>query len=196
MNPEKIVNFIEFLSVFASVKRGTKIKGKNDFENDAEHSYQVALVTWYIVDALKLKVNKQLILEYALVHDLVETYAGDTKNFDKKTHSDSKHEREHEAKLKIKEKFLDFGSLYNCIEKYELLNDKESKIVYIIDKILPHINIYLTNDEYYKNYEATEADYEKWFMSKLDKANIQDSEFLDLVNKIRQFLKGKIVFYK
>jgi putative hydrolase of HD superfamily len=196
MNPEQIITFVDFLGSFTTVKRATKIKGKNDFENDAEHSYQVALTAWYIVDVLKLEVNKQLILEYALAHDLVETYAGDTDVFNRKIeHAESKHNRENQAKDKIKENFPDFISLHKSIDNYEKLDDYESKLIYIVDKILPWINVYLSDDRYYKNNGITREEWEKWIRSKIDRAGMQDIQILSIINGLIQFQKGRDNFY-
>ena len=113
-------------------------------ENDAEHSYQLAMVTWFLIDQDKLKLNKELCFMYALAHDLVEIYAGDTFAFDKK-HNLSKQKREREALKKIERRFLSFKTLAKVIEKFENMEDEESKFVYALDKIVPPIQIYLEN---------------------------------------------------
>ena len=79
---------------------------------------------------------------YALAHDLVEVYAGDTYIYDKKQMS-SKHQREKKALEKIKKRFPHFKNLIKIIEAYEKREDEESKFVYAIDKIIPPIQIYL-----------------------------------------------------
>ena len=102
---ESLIDFINFTHEFREVIRygGTRLGKK--VENDAEHSYQLAMVTWFLIDQDKLKLNKELCFMYALAHDLVEIYAGDTFAFDKK-HNLSKQKREREALKKIERRFL------------------------------------------------------------------------------------------
>lgn len=121
-------------------------------ENDAEHSYQLTMLSWYIVDVFGLDLNKDLVLKYSLVHDLVETYAGDTYIFDKNENlHTSKEEREHQALERIKSEFPEFSELWRYIVGYEKKLDNESKFVYALDKIIPVINIYLDWGKTWKN---------------------------------------------
>ncbi len=194
MKTEKIVEFVEFLHLFGNVKRTVKIKG-GGFENDVEHSYQLALMTWYIADSLKWNLNRQLILEYALVHDLVEVYSGDTDMFkDSKEHIASKHEREEKAQLAIKNNFPDFISLHQSIESYKLLKDKESQLIYMIDKILPDMNIYLTNDNYYVDNKVTYEMWRVWLQTRIDKIPKND-EMTGVIDNFVKFVKEKTRFY-
>ena len=84
-----------------------------------------------------VKYNTEKVLFYALVHDLVEVYAGDTPVFSpsKDLHT-SKAQREKEAYSKIRTQFSD-TDLHKFIYSYEHRVDKESKLVYSVDKVLP-----------------------------------------------------------
>ena len=156
MEIKNIVAFTEFLGKMSAIKRTVKLKATNDFENDAEHSFQVALVSWYIADALKIPVNMERLLAYALVHDLVEIHAGDTDPFKgSKEYVDLKEAREKEALKTIRDSFPLFPSLPATIEGYEALADEESAIVHFVDKMLPDINTWLANDPYYPNNKIT-----------------------------------------
>jgi putative hydrolase of HD superfamily len=198
MEINEIVRFADFLSAFPNIKRANRIKGKNDFENDSEHSYQLALITWYVTDLLKLNLNRQLILEYALAHDLVEIYAGDTYTFlnNSENHKSTKQQRESDAFERIKKEFPNFLSLHSSIERYENLVDPESKFVYILDKILPDINIYLSNDTYYKEAKVTLESWKEWFRLKIEKLEIKDEKILNLIDQLIEFQKTQEVFYK
>ena len=50
-----LVNFIKFTHLFQEVKRVVLIPNENKWENDAEHSYQLALTAWYLIEKDKLK---------------------------------------------------------------------------------------------------------------------------------------------
>lgn len=140
----QLLDFVKFTEEFRSVVRyeGSKLGKKVETSN--EHSYQVAMVAWFLIEQDKLKLNKELCLMYALAHDLVEIYAEDTFIFDNKKKL-SKHERERKAMIKIKKRFSKFKNLIKIIQNYEEKGDEESKFIYILDKLLPPIQIYLEN---------------------------------------------------
>jgi len=140
----QLLDFVKFTEEFRAVARyeGSKLGKKVETSN--EHSYQVAMVAWFLIEQDNLKLNKELCLMYALAHDLVEIYAEDTFIFDQKKKL-SKHEREKEALVKIKKRFSNFKNLIKIIQNYEKKADEESKFIYILDKLLPPIQIYLEN---------------------------------------------------
>ena len=85
------------------------------------------MVAWFLIDNDKLKFDKELCIKYALVHDLVEVYAGDTYFMDK-NHALSKQKREKDALKKIKKNFGNFSEMIQILEKYEKKEDEESKL--------------------------------------------------------------------
>lgn len=151
---EELIDFIQFTHEFREVIRIARSPFGKRFENDSEHSYQLAMVAWFLIDRDKLKLNREKCLMYALSHDLVEIYAGDTYIYDKKN-SLTKHQREEEALQKIKKRFSSFPTLTNTIEKYEQKKDKESKFIYALDKIMPPIQIYLEKGKLWNEKKVT-----------------------------------------
>jgi len=189
MKLKDLFTYIAFLHKFNTVERTVKTSGKNGLESDAEHSYQLALVAWYITEKLNLNLDRPLLLEYALVHDLVEIYAGDTDPHKHlKEFIGSKDERERRALKKIEKKFPDFKSLHNTLQKYEELNDRESRFVYLVDKILPVMNTYLAHDSYYSVNNVSYEKWKAWLETKRVKANFDDPAFDELLNKLADFL--------
>lgn len=141
---QQLLDFVAFTQKFREIERAIIFSRDKRFENDSEHSYQLALVSWYIISQRKLKLDIGKVIQYALAHDLVEIYAGDTPMGDKnQEYIDSKHQREVDALERIKEEFIEFPELISMMEKYESREDEESKFVYALDKILPPLNIYL-----------------------------------------------------
>ena len=145
----QLIDFINFTHKFREVVRVARSPNGKKFENDTEHSYQLAMVAWFLIEQDKLKLNKELCLMYALAHDLVEVYAGDTLFFDT-TSISTKHKREKDALHKIKKRFPNFNNLAIIIEKYESKKDKESKFIYALDKVLTPLQIYLENGKLWK----------------------------------------------
>jgi len=72
------MRFIALIHKFQHVERRVFAKGKDIRENDVEHSYQLTVVSWFIASCNNLSLDKDLLIKYGLVHDLVEVYAGDT----------------------------------------------------------------------------------------------------------------------
>ncbi|HRN96665.1 MAG TPA: HD domain-containing protein [Candidatus Levybacteria bacterium] len=146
-----LLEFVSFTHQYQQVKRAILATGENRDENDAEHSYQLAMVAWYVVKTRKLKLDIDKVIKYALTHDLVEVYANDTPFHTKdKTLLESKQQREHDALEQIATNFAEFGDMKELIKKYEEKIDEEAKFVYALDKILPVMNIYLDNGKTWK----------------------------------------------
>lgn len=146
MELDGILKFIKLTNEFQKIERVVLIKDSERNENDVEHSYQLAMVGWYIVSSYKLPLDIDLVIKYGMLHDLVEVYAGDTYIFDPdpQRHA-SKFDREHKALLLLKSQFTEFPEMTDLIEKYENREDEESKFIYALDKLIPPINMYLDN---------------------------------------------------
>ena len=83
-----------------------------------------------------------LVAQFALIHDLVEAYAGDTNALRMMTEKDhdEKRAREHAALDRIREEMGEsFPWVHETIEAYESLATPEARFVKTIDKCLPGI---------------------------------------------------------
>lgn len=106
--------------------------------------------------------NHGLVSQFAIIHDFVEVYAGDTPTLHI-THKDlfkEKEEREKLAYEKIKEEFYEtFPWISETIDKYEKLDTKEARFIKVIDKVLPKLTVVLNNgtSSSIKNIRKTEA---------------------------------------
>lgn len=143
---EQLLDFVKFTEEFRNVIRYEGSKLGKKVESSAEHSYQVAMVAWFLIEQDKLKLNKELCFMYALAHDLVEIYAEDTFVFDTKKKA-SKHDREKAALAKIQKRFSKFPNLIKIIEDYEKRADQESNFIYMLDKFMPPMQIFLDNGQ-------------------------------------------------
>lgn len=144
MTLKDILDFTKLTLLFQSVDRVVSLPGRNHPENDAEHSYQLAMLAWYLLDEMKLThLDRDLVIRYALIHDMVETYAGDTFFFASEQERLEKIDREHAAAERLKTEFPNFTGFTELIEQYEKREDPEARFVYALDKIIPTLNIYL-----------------------------------------------------
>lgn len=138
---DNIFEFTEMLHEFQQVQRRLFVNNENRRENDWEHSFQTAMLSWYVINIDdRFELDTERVLKYALAHDLVEVYAGDTPFQEV---DENKAKREHEAAQKLKEEFPEFQDLHDAITAYESKQDDEAQFVYALDKIVPLINIYL-----------------------------------------------------
>lgn len=193
MNLDKIFDFIKFSHKFQQVRRVLLVNGEDRKENDAEHSFQLVLLAWYLINGKGLDLDMKKVFMYATAHDLVEVYAGDTYFYTEDLElRNSKKSREKEAARRIINEFPEFSELHDIIEKYENLDDEEARFVYALDKILPVINIYLDGGRSWKiegvTYEMLRTKDEK-----VKKSKIIDEIWVELVKILE---KEKLDLFK
>ena len=151
---QKILNFLVETEKFKLVERIPVLSDKIRRENDAEHSWHLALMVMALKDELKLDFDLEKALKIALVHDLPEVYTGDcwpANDEEKKV----KQERELVAAEKIfsilpDKLAVEFKEYW---AEYEEGESVEAKIVKALDKICYSLQfsisnniIYFTND--------------------------------------------------
>ena len=140
----RIIEFHNLLTAFAEIERVVHLKRRGDivFESDTEHSYNLAMTTWFIAEYFP-ELDQGKVLKLALVHDLVEIHAGDTFIFADQAMLDSKKAREASAQRKLAKDWPDFPGLHASIKEYESLATPEACFVYAFDKLMPMIAVYL-----------------------------------------------------
>lgn len=120
---------------FAAVERVPRYTPETR-ENDAEHSYMLALVATEIADQYFPELDSGLVGRFALVHDLLELETGDVATFGI---SQSDLDAKHLAERRAVERLLDVlpkrtGQL---LKVYEQQDVPEARFVRFIDKLLP-----------------------------------------------------------
>lgn len=101
---ERLQNQLKFLATADGMKqifRQTTLIDGSRYENDAEHSWHFALTAMTLFEHCAFDdVNLDRVIKMAIVHDLVEVFAGDTPAQDVSANLD-KEEREREAANKL-----------------------------------------------------------------------------------------------
>jgi putative hydrolase of HD superfamily len=134
---QRILDLQAFLQKFNSIDRAILHPGSTTRrETDTEHSFSLAMVAWFLASGFP-ELNIDKLIKFALVHDLVEIYAGDTFAYGDKSLIDSKVQREHDALKQIEAEWPDFKEMVKTIRRYEKLDSPESKFVYALDKLMP-----------------------------------------------------------
>ena len=96
----KQIEFIKTVDEMKAVLRRSLTISTRQRENDAEHSWHIALMAVLLSEYASPEVDVNYAVKMCLVHDLVEIYAGDTFCWDKVGNL-SKDQREKEASEKL-----------------------------------------------------------------------------------------------
>jgi putative hydrolase of HD superfamily len=87
------VNFIKEIDKLKYIQRKTKLFNSDRTENDAEHSWHLAMMTIVLAEHADKPVDVLKVLKMVLIHDIVEIDAGDTFIYDTiKSHTNTDEE--------------------------------------------------------------------------------------------------------
>lgn len=78
----KQVNFIKEIDKLKYIQRKTKLFNSERHENDAEHSWHLAMMTIVLAEHSDKPIDILKVLKMVLIHDIVEIDAGDTFIYD------------------------------------------------------------------------------------------------------------------
>jgi 5'-deoxynucleotidase YfbR-like HD superfamily hydrolase len=140
-------------------------------ENDAEHSWSVAFLACSLAPQIDPKLDVGKIAQFAIVHDLVEVFAGDTSPWHDKQKRDSKEEREEKAAQHIEKEFTHFPWIIQTIKDYESRASNEAKFVWAVDKIIVIFMRYLDRGQYYVEHGITRERFDAQMASHQKKAH-------------------------
>ena len=153
---QKIIKFLKEIDKLKSINRVIDLLHSNRRESTAEHSWHLAMMIITLKDELPEELNYSKMLEIALIHDLVEIYAGDTFTFDKKAREGKKGREEKAANqlFKILPEDLE-QKFHRLFQEYETRKTKEAQIVYSLDKIHPVMQNLLSSGRTWKENKIT-----------------------------------------
>ena len=138
---ERLKKQLEFALEIDKVKnvfRQTHLSGHGRKENDAEHSWHIAVMAYLLREYANEKVDIAKVMLMCLIHDVVEIDAGDTYAYDAENLKTQK-AREDAAKERIfsilpKEQKEELIALFDEFEAYET---PESKFAHVMDNLQP-----------------------------------------------------------
>ncbi len=133
------MQFIKEIDKIKQVFRQNYITDSSRRENDAEHSWHLAMIVIILSEYFQ-NVDLLKTLKMVLIHDLIEIYAGDTFAYDEKE-NESKYQREKIAADKIfgflpQDQSDELSSLWH---EFEDTTSPESIFANIADRIQPLI---------------------------------------------------------
>ncbi len=140
---EKQIQFIVKIDKVKSVFRRTKLFHGTRHENDAEHSWHIAIMALVLSEYSNRKINLLKVLKMLLIHDLVEIHAGDLNIY--KTDPDAKKKVESNAAKRIfkilpKNQGRELLSLW---KEFENRKTPEAKFAGACDRLEPVIQNYM-----------------------------------------------------
>ena len=135
---KKQMEFIVEIDTVKNIFRQTYLADRGRKENDAEHSWHLALMAVLLKEYSSEEVDLSRVVPMVLVHDLVEIDAGDTYAYDAAGVSTQK-ERENQAADRI------FGMLpadqgewlRNLWDEFEAYETPDAKFAHLLDNCQP-----------------------------------------------------------
>ena len=156
------LKFTAEIDKMTGILRRTVLVDKSRRENDAEHSWHIAVMAMLFEEYAVEKVDVARVTEMCVVHDLVEIYAGDTFAYDVKGNED-KAEREKMAADKL------FGQLpeeqgqmiRDLWEEFDAMETPDAKYAACLDRIQPFLHNTLTDGHTWVDGKTSRAAVEK-----------------------------------
>ncbi|MCR4734962.1 MAG: HD domain-containing protein [Treponema sp.] len=179
------LRFTAEVDKMTSVFRRTMLIDQSRRENDAEHSWHIALMALLFSEYTIVPVDVSRAVKMCIVHDLIEIYAGDTFAYDEKGNQ-NKAEREAAAADKLfsqlpSEQGKEIRSLW---EEFDSMQSNDAKYAACMDRLQPFLHNTLTEGHTWVEGNTKKAAVEKrmaiikdfmpevykWIEKNLDKA--------------------------
>jgi len=167
MNFEILLKQIDFIKEIDKVKyiqRKTKLFNSNRNENDAEHSWHLAMMALILAEHANEPIDVLKVVKMVLIHDIVEIDAGDTFIYDtQKNHVNTDQERLAANRifgLLPKEQSKEFIAVW---EEFEAGQTPEAKFARAMDRLEPLLQNTSNNGGTWKEFDV---DYSKVFEKK------------------------------
>ncbi len=147
------IAFIVEVDKLKTIFRQSLITNGTRYENDAEHSWHLALMAFLLAEYTDEKVDLLKVMKMVLMHDIVEIDAGDTYCYDEQAKLD-KREREEKCAQRVfsilpEEQANEMFALW---EEFELMETPEARYAAALDRLQPLLLNYTTQGQSWKNH--------------------------------------------
>lgn len=149
------IKFIKEIDKLKYIQRKTKLFNSDRCENDAEHSWHLAMMTIILSEHSNVKIDVLKVLKMVLIHDIVEIDSGDIFIFDT--------EKDHDNTLEeLKAAKRIFGllpekqakNLINIWLEFEKGETNEAKFAKAMDRFEPILQNVSNNGGTWKEYNV------------------------------------------
>lgn len=135
---EQQVNFIVEIDKVKNIFRQTYLADANRKENDAEHSWHLAISAFLLKEHVKEEVDLLKTILMVLIHDLVEIDAGDTYAYDDAGAIDKREREEKGAERIFGMLPEDQGTYFRELwEEFEVYESADAKFAHLLDNFQP-----------------------------------------------------------
>lgn len=154
------IKFIVELDKLKNIIRETKLMFNERLENDAEHSWHLAIMVMVLqeyantAEGVELDIKK--VLEYVLIHDVVEIDAGDVFSY-----ADFDPAEKHRKEALAADRLYailppDQAKYFRCLwDEYEAQTTIEAQFARALDRLQPFLHNYYTEGFTWKKYGIT-----------------------------------------
>ncbi len=158
MNRERLQKQLDFvleLDKLKYIQRQSYVADGSRHENDAEHSWHLALMAMLFCEYSNEKVDVLRVMKMVLIHDAVEIDAGDTYAYDTAGNA-TKREREEKAAERIfhilpEDQAKEMRDLW---EEFEVGETPEAKYAVALDRVQPILLNDITNGRAWREHEV------------------------------------------
>ncbi len=135
---EKQLAFSLEIDKVKNIFRQTHLSGHGRRENDAEHSWHMAVMAYLLREYANEQLDISRVMLMCLIHDIVEIDAGDTYAYDSDSQVTQK-ERENRAKERIFSLLPDDQKkeLISLFDEFEANETAEAKYAHALDNMQP-----------------------------------------------------------
>lgn len=138
------------------ILRHTLLVDASRRENDAEHSWHIAVMALLFSEYAESAINVGHAVKMLVVHDLIEIYAGDTFAFDKNGNKTKKIREKDAADKLFSELPNDIGKEIRTLwEEFEEMQTNDAKYANCMDRLQPFLHNTLTDGHTWKEANAT-----------------------------------------
>lgn len=190
---EQQLNFIVEVDKVKNIIRQTYLSDGKRKENDAEHSWHLALMAVLLKEYAAQEVDLARVVPMVLIHDLVEIDAGDTYAYDEKAAMD-KEIREKKAANRIFGLLPEAQGTYlrSLWDEFEAYETSEAKFAHVLDNFQPLLLNHVSDGKswtehgvkksqiYKRNSRVAESAPKIWeYMQELIELHIQKGHVID-----------------
>lgn len=151
----KQIEFIKEIDKIKYIQRRTKLFNGDRRENDAEHSWHLAMMAIVLSEHSNSKVDLLKVIKMVLIHDIVEIDAGDTFLFDtKKDHDDNEEERKCAERIFGMLPEQQGRELLEIWEEFEEGASDEAKFARALDNLEPVLQNASNNGGTWKEFDV------------------------------------------
>lgn len=148
---DSLLKFTAEIDRMTGVLRRNLLIDRSRRENDAEHSWHIAVMALVFEEFAVQKVNVLHAVEMLLVHDLVEIYAGDTFAYDVNGYKDKAQREQRSADKLFSQLPPEQGKYIRSLwEEFECRSTPDARYADCLDKLQPFLHNTFTEGHTWK----------------------------------------------